>query len=148
MTTTEIPRCAGPQCSRPLEARGTGRPGRYCSANCRQAAYRERVRQADAERDRAEQLAEAKAEQSRLWRPLEACGFHELPEIAAAVVAYASDLEVHIVRPGDTPITLADVLLRLRTAAARLEGLAVGYRDATDTAARLAGAESSGWRVS
>src|ERR1039457_3305639 len=61
-------RCAAPQCSRPVEARTTGRPGRYCSANCRQSAYRERVRQADAERARAAQLADAKAEAARLCR--------------------------------------------------------------------------------
>ena len=134
-------RCAAPQCSRPVEARTTGRPGRYCSANCRQSAYRERVRQADAERARAAQRAEAKAEATRLWRPLEACGFHDLPEISAAVVAYASD-------PDETRATLAGMLYQLRDVADRLEGLARGYRNATDTAARLAGADSAGQRVS
>src|ERR1039457_6662946 len=102
-------RCAAPQCSRPVEARATGRPGRYCSANCRQSAYRERVRQADAERDRAAQLADAKADMARQWRPLEAAGFADLPEIAAAVVAYASD-------PADTRAGLGDMLYRLRAA--------------------------------
>jgi hypothetical protein len=46
--------CGGPACSRPVARAATGRPARYCSPGCRQAAYRERVRQADAERARAE----------------------------------------------------------------------------------------------
>jgi hypothetical protein len=50
------PRCGNPACGRPVERQATGRPARYCSGSCRQAAYRERVRLADAERQRAEQL--------------------------------------------------------------------------------------------
>ena len=53
-------------------------------------------------------------------------------EAEAAVVAYASG-------PADTRAGLADVLYRLRAAAGQLEGLAAGYRDAIDTAARLTG---------
>lgn len=130
MAAENSQRCAWPPCGRPVERPATGRPGRYCGSNCRQSAYRERVRQAEAERDRAAQLARAKAEAARLWRPLEAAGFHDLPELAAAVVAYASD-------PADTRAGLADVLYRLRAAVGQLEGLAVGYRTAIDTAARL-----------
>jgi hypothetical protein len=48
------------------------------------------------------------------------------------VVAYASG-------PADTRAGLADVLYRLRAAAGQLEGVAVGYLDAIDTAARLTG---------
>ncbi len=62
--------------------------------------------------------------------PLETCGFTDLPKIAVAVISYASD-------PADTRAGLIDVLCRLRTAVGRLETLALGYRDATDTAARL-----------
>jgi hypothetical protein len=131
MAAEDSQRCAWRPCGRPVERPATGRPGRYCGSNCRQSAYRERVRQADAERDRAARLAAAKAEAARLWRPLEAAGFADLPEVAAAVVAYASD-------PADTRAGLADVLYRLRAATARLEELALGYRDAIDTAARLA----------
>ena len=37
-------RCAGPGCSNVLERRATGRPARYCSARCRQAARRKSLR--------------------------------------------------------------------------------------------------------
>jgi hypothetical protein len=110
MAAEDSQRCAWPPCGRLAERQATGRLGRYCGSNCRQSDYRERVRQADAERDRAAQLARAEAE--------------------AAVVAYASG-------PADTGAGLADVLYRLRAAAGQLEGLAVGYRDAIDTAARV-----------
>jgi hypothetical protein len=112
MAAEDSQRCAWPPCGRLVERPATGRPGRYCGSNCRQSGYRERVRQAGAERDRAAQLARAEAE--------------------AAVVAYASG-------PADTRAGLADVLYRLRAAAGQLEELAVGYRDAIDTAARLTG---------
>ncbi|MFI5068135.1 MAG: hypothetical protein ACHP9Z_29715 [Streptosporangiales bacterium] len=122
--------CAAPHCSRPVPRSTTGRPGRYCSPACRQAAYRERARQAAVGQARAAQLADAKATAARLWRPLEQCGFSDLPELAAAVVAYAGD-------PDETRAGLAKVLTRLQETAERLAGLALGYRDATDTAARL-----------
>jgi hypothetical protein len=50
------PRCGNPACGRPIERQATGRPARYCSASCRQAARRERLRLADAERQRVERL--------------------------------------------------------------------------------------------
>jgi hypothetical protein len=50
------PRCGNPACGRPIERQATGRPARYCSGSCRQAARRERLRLADAERQRAERL--------------------------------------------------------------------------------------------
>ena len=37
-------RCAGPGCGKVLERRATGRPARYCSARCRQAARRKSLR--------------------------------------------------------------------------------------------------------
>ena len=48
------PRCGNPACGRPIERQTTGRPARYCSGRCRQAARRERLRLAEAERQRAE----------------------------------------------------------------------------------------------
>ena len=50
------PLCGNPACGRPIERQATGRPARYCSGSCRQAARRERVRLAEAERQRAERL--------------------------------------------------------------------------------------------
>ena len=48
------PRCGNPACGRPIERQATGRPARYCSGSCRQAARRERLRLAEAGRQRAE----------------------------------------------------------------------------------------------
>lgn len=50
------PRCANPACGRPVERQATGRPACYCSGSCRQAAHRERLRLAEAGRQRAERL--------------------------------------------------------------------------------------------
>jgi hypothetical protein len=50
------PRCGNPACGRPIDRQATGRPARYCSGSCRQAARRERLRLAEAERRRAERL--------------------------------------------------------------------------------------------
>jgi hypothetical protein len=51
------PRCGNPACGRSVERQATGRPARYCSGSCRQAVHRERVRLAEAERQRAERLS-------------------------------------------------------------------------------------------
>jgi len=50
----DVLQCANPACGRPVERRPTGRPAAYCGPACRQAARRERVRLAGAERQRAE----------------------------------------------------------------------------------------------
>jgi hypothetical protein len=50
------PRGGNPACGRPIERQATGRPARYCSGSCRQAARRERLRLAEAERRPAERL--------------------------------------------------------------------------------------------
>jgi hypothetical protein len=55
------PRCGNPACGRPIERQATGRPARYCSGSCRQAVHRERLRLADAERQRAERLGADRA---------------------------------------------------------------------------------------
>ena len=83
----DVDQCAGPGCARPLNRPATGRPAKYCGDNCRQAAHREKVRAAQAERERAEQLAAAKAATARLWRPLEEAGFHDVAGHAALVVS-------------------------------------------------------------
>jgi hypothetical protein len=66
MTVTET-RCAGPLCSRPVRARLDGAAGPVLLAGCRQAAYRDRVRQAEAEQQHLARLADSEA--ARLWRP-------------------------------------------------------------------------------
>jgi hypothetical protein len=55
------PRCGNPACGRPIERQATGRPARYCSGSCRQAVHRERVRLAEAERQRAGRLGADRA---------------------------------------------------------------------------------------
>lgn len=50
------PRCGNPACGRPIERQATGRPARYCSGSCRQAARRERLSLAETERQRAGRL--------------------------------------------------------------------------------------------
>ena len=52
----DVLRCANPACERPIERRPTGRPAVYCGPACRQAARRERLRLAEAERQRAGRL--------------------------------------------------------------------------------------------
>jgi len=120
-------RCAGPGCGRPLARAATGRPGRYCGPNCRQAAHRDRVRRAETERLRALQLAEATAIAARAWRHLEEDA-GEVADLAAAVVAAAA---------GTSRQDLAVTLAGFREAARRVEDLAVAYFDATGQAARL-----------
>ena len=105
----------------------TGRPTRYCGPNCRQAARRNRVRRAKAERLRALQLAEAAAIAARAWRHLE----EDAGEVAAAVVAAAA---------GTSRQDLAATLAGFREAARRVEDLAVAYFDATSRACRLGAA--------
>ena len=70
----DVTRCAGPGCARPLNRPATGRPAKYCGDNCRQAAHRDQVRAAQAERERADQLAAAKAATARLCSNLSQVG--------------------------------------------------------------------------
>jgi hypothetical protein len=83
VTRAEGVQCARPQCSRLVPHRQTGRPARYCSALCRQAAYRERVRQAEQERRRAQGLAEAQATAARIWPEFEAAILDQSDGLAA-----------------------------------------------------------------
>ena len=127
----DVLRCAGPGCARPLNRPATGRPARYCGDNCRQAAHREKVRAAQAEQDRADQLAAAKAAMARLWRPLEKAGFHDVADHAALVVSCATD-------PARPRRELDQALAGLHHAAANLASLARQYREAADLTRELA----------
>ena len=126
----EVPRCAGPDCNRPLTRLGTGRRPKYCGPNCRKAAQRERDRQAEAGQRRAVQLAEAKATMARLRRPLEEAAFHAVPDWSADAYASACD-------PGLPPADLDRSLAQLRLAVDELAVLAGDYRQAAREAARL-----------
>jgi len=126
----DVVRCAGPGCARPLNRPATGRPAKYCGDNCRQAAHREKVRAAQAERERAGQLAAAKATTARLWRPLEEAGFHDVADHAALVVSCAADPD----RPRrEYDQALAD----LHHATAILASIAGQVRDAVDLTREL-----------
>lgn len=126
----DVLRCAGPGCARPLNRPATGRPAKFCGDNCRQAAHREKVRAAQAERERAEQLAAAKATTTRLWRPLEEAGFHDVADHAALVMSCAAD-------PDRPRRELDQALADLHHATANLASLARQYRDAADLTREL-----------
>ena len=127
----DVVRCGGPGCARPLNRPATGRPAKYCGDNCRQAAHREKVRAAQAERDRAERLAAAKAATERLWRPLAEAGFRDVAEHAALVLSCAAD-------PARPRRELDQAVAGLHHAAANLASLARQYREAADLARELA----------
>jgi hypothetical protein len=129
----EVVRCAGPGCNRPLTRLGTGRPPKYCGPNCRQAAKRARDRAAEAERQRALRLAEAKATAARTWRPLEEIS-REAEELAAAVLAYAA---------GGDRRDLTAKLAELHGAVGQLERLAMTYFDAAELAGQLQAAQGA-----
>jgi hypothetical protein len=126
----DVVRCAGPGCARPLNRPATGRPAKYCGDNCRQAAHREKVRAAQAEQDRANQLAAAKAATARLWRPLEEAAFHDVADHAALVMSCAADQD----RPRRE---LDQALADLNHATAILASIACQYRDAADLTREL-----------
>ena len=127
----DVVRCAGPGCGRPLNRPATGRPARYCGGNCRQAAHREKVRAAQAERDRADQLAAAKAATARLWRPLEEAGFHDVADHAALVVSCATD-------PARPRRELDQAVADLQLGVANLASIARQFREAADLTRELA----------
>jgi hypothetical protein len=126
----DVVRCAGPGCGRPLNRPATGRPAKYCGDNCRQAAHREKVRAAQAERERAGQLAAAKATTARLWRPLEEAGFHDVADHAALVVSCAAD-------PDRPRREFDQALAGLHHATAILASIAGQVRDAVDLTREL-----------
>jgi len=115
--------------------RQTGRPALYCSALCRQAAYRGRVRQAEQAARIARDLAAAQATAARLWPQLETASL-DVSETAAAVLSYAA-AEDEADRGA-----LAWKLGELRAAVGELERLALGYRQAARIAETLAGPEA------
>jgi hypothetical protein len=131
MADVDVARCAAPYCGQPLTRAATGRRPRYCGPNCRQTARRARVRAEEEVAARAAQLAEARATTARLWRPMEAAAFHDVPDLAALVLSCAADLD----RPR---AALHDAIGQLDDAAAGLARMAREYRNATELARRLA----------
>ncbi len=130
MTSTTGPQCAGPLCSRPVERRATGRPGRYCSPACRQRAYRERVARAEGIVRQAAELDAAKAETARLWPQVEVAAL-DVSETADAVLSYAA------VEDQEDRGALEWKLRELHAHVARLEDLALGFRRAARRLARF-----------
>jgi hypothetical protein len=121
--------CEWRLCGGPVPKAGTGRPGRYCSAACRQAAHRERVRQAQAVADHAAALADARAAVAVLWPQIEPAG-NAVAELAADIAPYVAE------RGG----TMLRVLAELRGRVDQLERLAVDFGAAMDRADALEGA--------
>jgi len=132
MTVAEILRCAGPHCGRPIERAATGRPGRYCSASCRQGAYRERERRAEEVRRRAADLADARRAVALIWPRLETASL-DVSEDAGSVLNYAA-----VEDPADRG-ALAYKLAELRAHVDRLERLALDFRRADERLTALGG---------
>lgn len=127
MAGTSAQRCANPACIRPVRQPATGRPARYCSPACRQAAHRDRARQAAEAAQRAARLAAAKETCAATWRPLEeTCA--DAADTARAVLCYAA---------GEDRAGLVAKLTELHHAVARMEELALAYHDAAAEAACL-----------
>lgn len=123
-----------------MQRAGTGRPGRYCSAACRQSAHRERVRQAQAAADHAAALADARAAAAVLWPQIEPTA-DDVAELAVRIVSYAAQED-----PEDRG-ALALALGQLRAGVDQLERLALDYRQAEDRGAALADAPPPLWRI-
>lgn len=130
MNPGQAPRCAGPFCSRLLERAGTGRPGRYCSAACRQAAHRDR--QAAEAAARTARLADARA-RARQARPL-------IGECRADAAGWLAEVAGSAADPGIGRAGLVAALGELHRHVARLERAALAYKDATADAAAAAAA--------
>jgi hypothetical protein len=129
MTATTETRCTWRSCGQPVKRAGTGRPPRYCSATCRQAAHRERVRQAEAAAARAARLASARAAAARAL-PLARKATGQLAEQARVVFLAAADDQAG--RAG-----LSAALRGLDRRAARLRQCGEEYRNAADEVAAL-----------
>jgi hypothetical protein len=130
MTATTT--CENSRCSHAIE-REPGQPGRprkYCSASCRSAAYRERVRLAEEAAARVARLVSARALAARAL-PLAERASGQLATQASVVFRSAADASAG---RGELVGALAE-LDRLVTG---LRHHAVQYRDAADEAATLA----------
>jgi hypothetical protein len=125
MTSGPAPTCKGPACTRTLASQPTGRPPRYCSHACRQAAYRERLRIAEQARERAAQLAAARATMTRL-----------APQLGQRA-AQGNDLMAAVARAATsgTPDALAHALGQLQAATSQLARLGQDYQHARHQAA-------------
>lgn len=120
--------CGGPGCGQPLPRHGTGRPARYCGANCRQAARRARIRREEAEQLRGAQLAEAGDTAAQAGRLL----------AQQATVAGALARDVAAAAAGDDWRALDAARTAFREMARAVETLAARQFDAAARAARLA----------
>ena len=126
---SDVARCAGPGCDRPLSRAAAGRRREYCGSACRKAAQRVRDRQAAAERQRAIRLADATSAAVRSWLPLQRAR-REIARLADAVLAYAD---------GDDRQDLEAKLAGFREACSRLENLAAEHFEAAALAGQLGG---------
>jgi hypothetical protein len=93
-------RCAGPGCVNVLERRATGRPARFCSARCRQAARRQSLRAQE-----GGQFRDAGAPR-RVTKPLTAWEIVQRDEQRGPLAKRASQRQLFLRRP-------AEELLRL-----------------------------------
>ena len=122
--------CARPGCTELIQHAATGRPPRYHSAACRQAAHRDRTRRSEAAGLRAAQLADARDSAAILWPQIEPTA-DDVAELAGRIVSYAAHED-----PEDRG-ALALALGELRAAVDRLESLALTFRAADDRIAAL-----------
>jgi hypothetical protein len=109
-------------CSAAIPRAATGRPARYCGVNCRQAAHRERVRQADEAAARARALADART-RARRTLPL-------IAESRADARAWLQEAAGSAADPGLDQGAVVAAFAELRAHVDRMERAALAYRDA------------------
>jgi hypothetical protein len=115
------------RCGKPLGQRARGRRRLYCGDACRKGAQRDRGRPVGGDRRRAVQIATARAEAARAWRPLEAAA-RDTADLSAALVAAAA---------GNDRAALDKAIGELRAAVSDAARLAAGYFNATAAARSL-----------
>jgi hypothetical protein len=123
-------RCARPGCTELIKQAPTGRPARYHSPACRQAAHRDRTRRTETAGRRAAELADARDAAAVFWPQIEPTAA-DVADIAMSVVFYAATED-----PEDRG-ALALKLAELRATVDQLESLATSFRAADDRAAAL-----------
>jgi len=135
MTATTGTACGYGPCAQPVERAATGRPARYCGPACRQAAHRERVRQAEATVARAAALASAEATARR--------AFPRIGDFAANVEEWAGEVYRAAADDETSRGGVVAAIAELHRHVALLERVALEYRDAADLAAALAEADAA-----
>jgi hypothetical protein len=126
----QVTPCARPGCPEMIRQAPTGRPARYHSAACRQAAHRDRARRSEAAGLAAAQLADAREALAVIWPQIEPAA-DDVAELAGRIASYAAHED-----PEDRG-ALALALGELRAAVDRLESLALTFRATDDRAAAL-----------